>query len=208
MTFSKILEDVEHYYSEKIEMHGPTPRGVDWSSHESQKLRFEQLLKICDKDIEFSINDFGCGYGGLLEYLKDENYRCRYYGFDVSDRMIKVARQLHSDHEQCKFTSVESEMTEADYTVASGIFNVKLQTGEAEWFHYILATLNKLSKLSTRGFAFNVLTSYSDSDRMRPDLYYADPSVLFDYCKRSFSRFVALLHDYPLYEFTILVRLR
>jgi len=29
---------------------------------------------------------------------------------------------------------------------------------------------------------------------------------LFDYCKRTYSRDVALLHDYGLYEFTILVR--
>jgi hypothetical protein len=41
---------------------------------------------------------------------------------------------------------------------------------------------------------------------MRDDLYYADPRVIFDHCKRSFSRWVALLHDYGLYEFTIIVR--
>jgi hypothetical protein len=41
---------------------------------------------------------------------------------------------------------------------------------------------------------------------MRDDLYYADPLFFFDYCKTRFSRFVTLIHDYPLYEFTILVR--
>jgi hypothetical protein len=35
-----------------------------------------------------------------------------------------------------------------------------------------------------------------------------DPLRLFDHCKRTFSPDVALLHDYPLWEFTILVRLR
>jgi len=37
-------------------------------------------------------------------------------------------------------------------------------------------------------------------------LYYADPIFLFEHCRRTFSRFVSLIHDYPLYEFTILVR--
>jgi hypothetical protein len=48
-----------------------------------------------------------------------------------------------------------------------------------------------------------MLTKYSGADRMaqRPDLYYG-----FDFCKRRFSRNVALLHDYGLYDFTILVR--
>jgi hypothetical protein len=41
---------------------------------------------------------------------------------------------------------------------------------------------------------------------MRPDLYYGDPCALFDHCKRRYARNVAVLHDYGLYEFTILVR--
>ncbi|MGH6609130.1 MAG: class I SAM-dependent methyltransferase, partial [Burkholderiaceae bacterium] len=57
-----------------------------------------------------------------------------------------------------------------------------------------------------RGFAFNSLTVYSDPDKKRADLYYADPCALFDRCKRLYSRNVALLHDYDLYDFTILVR--
>jgi hypothetical protein len=43
---------------------------------------------------------------------------------------------------------------------------------------------------------------------MKPHLYYADPCDLFDLCKRRFSPQVTLLHDYGLYEFTILVRKR
>jgi hypothetical protein len=41
---------------------------------------------------------------------------------------------------------------------------------------------------------------------MRPDLFYADPAEVFEYCRKRYSRSVALLHDYPLYEFCILVR--
>lgn len=41
---------------------------------------------------------------------------------------------------------------------------------------------------------------------MKEHLYYADPAELFDHCKRNYSRNVALLHDYGLYEFTVLVR--
>jgi hypothetical protein len=41
---------------------------------------------------------------------------------------------------------------------------------------------------------------------MRADLFYADPCVYFDLCKRRYSRQVALLHDYGLYEFTLIVR--
>jgi hypothetical protein len=90
--------------------------------------------------------------------------------------------------------------------LASGIFNVKLQSDDEAWKAYMLATVDQLDGLSTRGFSFNVLTQYSDPERRRQDLYYADPLFWFDHCKRKYSRFVSLLHDYPLYEFTILVK--
>ena len=41
---------------------------------------------------------------------------------------------------------------------------------------------------------------------MRPHLHYGDPLWFFDWCKRKYSRNVALLHDYDLYDFTIIVR--
>ena len=41
---------------------------------------------------------------------------------------------------------------------------------------------------------------------MREELFYADPGWIFDQCMRRYSRHVALLHDYGLYEFTVLVR--
>ena len=99
-----------------------------------------------------------------------------------------------------------AEVPVSDYTVSSGIFNVKGDTPDDRWLAYVLETLTEMARLSRRGFAFNVLTSYSDRDRMRGNLYYADPGFMLDYCKKTFSRYVAVLHDYPLYEFTVLVR--
>jgi hypothetical protein len=201
-----ILKEVERYYGGKIEAHGSSPRGVDWNSVESQMLRFEQLLKIHDHDEFFTLNDYGCGYGALIEYLKNKRFTFQYRGLDISERMLIKARDLYSDLNYCTFYNNEAEIIPADYTVASGIFNVRLQNDTTTWQAYILDTLSRIDALSIKGFAFNLLTSYSDAERMRPDLYYADPLFLFDYCKRHFSRSVALLHDYPLYEFTILVK--
>ena len=206
MRFDSIIANVSEYYTQKVMAHGATARGVDWNSFESQKLRFEQLLKVCDTTRSFSINDYGCGYGALVDYMIDKGYAFQYRGFDISGQMIAKARELHARKEHCEFLTDESCLSKADYTVASGIFNVKLQTSSEEWKEYVLHTLRRIAELSEKGFAFNGLTKYSDQDHMRSDFHYADPLFFFDYCKRHFSRFVALLHDYPLYEFTILIR--
>lgn len=203
----RLLNDVRQYYSDKIEEYGPTPKGVDWNSLESQELRFEQLLRICDPRRPFSINDYGCGYGALVDYMISKRYEFQYCGFDISEQMIAKARELHQGLPQCEFTTDSDATDMADYTVASGLFNVKLHIDGAEWEKYLFSTLERIAGLSKLGFAFNALTKYSDPEHMRPDLYYADPLRLFDYCKRSFSKYVALLHDYPLYEFTMLVRI-
>ena len=206
MVDASIRERVADYYSEKVRQHGETARGVDWNSTESQKTRFDQLLGIVPSGAaQYSILDYGCGYGGLVDVLTERGQPFRYVGYDVSEEMILRARRLHSG-EQCCFTTNEQELRPSDYLVASGVLNVKLQTSEDEWKSHVLDTLNEIHRLSLKGFAFNSLTSYSDPEHMRDDLFYADPSWLFDHCKRTYSGQVALLHDYGLYEFTILVR--
>jgi SAM-dependent methyltransferase len=201
-----LLDAVQRYYSGKIAEHGPTAKGVDWNDQASQELRFEQLLKLCDLDAPVTINDYGCGYGALALYLAERGNRFRYTGFDISERMLEQARDLLDGVEECRFVTADEQLERVDYTVASGIFNVRLDAADDAWERHVFATLERLDQLSLRGFAFNMLTSYSDPERMRPDLYYADPRAIFDHCKRTFSRWVALLHDYGLYEFTILVR--
>lgn len=201
-----ILRQVEAYYTAKVLRHGATPAGVDWNSAASQQLRFRQLLRVCPQEGPFALLDYGCGYGALYDWLREQEIVCDYRGFDVSPRMIETARERHQEEPSCRFFADEAQLRAADVCVASGIFNVKQDRPAGEWEAYVRRTIDRLAGLGERGFAFNLLTSYSDADRMRPDLYYADPCALFDYCKRRHGRNVALLHDYDLYEFTILVR--
>lgn len=203
-----ILADVAHYYAGKIREHGQTPRGVDWNSAEGQTLRFRQLAELFRSATEnFSVIDLGCGYGAFVDFLA-MNYRddFRYHGYDVSGDMIEAARAAHPATQQACFHVGAEPVEPADYAVASGIFNVRMNHPDTDWLDYIESTLDLMDRYSRRGFAFNCLTGYADEDRKRPDLYYADPCRLFDRCRRRYSRNVALLHDYGLYEFTILVR--
>ena len=207
MNDTSLLNEVAAYYAEKVSRYGDSPRGVDWNSEESQVLRFKQLGFLFDsKQPSFSVNDLGCGYGALLDYLRDKYSAFTYLGVDVSHEMIKVAERRHVAADRARFiTSAEPDEV-ADYGLASGIFNVRLGRSDVEWFDYLQTTLDVLDRTSSLGFAFNCLTSYSDEDKKRDHLYYAEPCSLFNLCKQRYSRQVALLHDYGLYEFTILVR--
>lgn len=195
------------YYSEKLSAHGVTPQGVDWNSDDSQQLRFSQLLLVMqDEPGEPLVLDYGCGYGALARRLIAAGAPFRYVGFDVCTPMVVQARADVRDP-RCSFTDRESELPVADYTVASGIFNVRLQASSEQWRAHVIKTIDALARHSSRGFAFNMLTRYADAQKLRDYLYYADPGEYFKLCKQSWSRNVALLHHYDLYEFTILVKL-
>ena len=199
-----IKKAVNKYYTELVNKHGSTPAGVDWNSTESQTKRFEQLLKVADNK-KFSINELGCGYGALIDYLKKQNFIFQYAGYDISSAMITQAKKRYSQFKNVKFSN-SLKMQKSDFTVASGIFNVKLHFDDTQWEMYCLSVLDDMNNASLKGFSFNMLSKYSDASLMKDNLFYADPLKVFDYCKKNFSKNVALLHDYELYEFTVVVR--
>jgi hypothetical protein len=203
----KIRAFVDQYYTGKLRQYGETPNGVDWNSAESQNIRFAQILSICDGADKYTLNDIGCGYGALVDALPLRR-PSRYTGYDLSSAMVHAASRRYFGREDLAFTSNEAEVPIADFTVASGIFSVKGDISDQDWWDYCIETIAFMRKRSKRGFAFNMLTAYSDVDRMRSNLFYADPLATFSHCRTTFSPWVALLHDYGLYEFTIRVRLQ
>ena len=196
------------YFTDKLEVHGATPRGVDYNSVEAQEIRFSQLINVVDSSQKYSLLDFGSGFGGMYDYLLRIGHNLHYVGYDIAEPMVLKGRDIHPNNPDCQFTSSLDEIPVLDYGAVSGTFNMKLDVDYDVWTNIVLDALSQINNHTTRGFAFNMLTKYSDADRMaqRPDLYYADPLFFFDYCKRNFSRNIALLHDYEIYDFTILVR--
>ena len=199
----RFFESLDGYFARTLAEHGATPKGVDWNSHEAQTIRFGQLIKVVDPSAPYSLIDYGCGYGALAPWLRDLGHEVTYTGFDVSERMLEVAVR---DDPAWRYTRREEELQPADYVVASGVFNLRLEVDAETWTAYIEEMVATLSRLGRRGVAFNMLSSYSDPERRRDDLYYGDPCRFFDLCKRKHGSDVALLHDYGLYEFTILIR--
>jgi SAM-dependent methyltransferase len=202
------VEKVRDLYSGNIARHGSSPLSVGWRDEVSQRMRFEKLAYVIGSDGQegISINDLGCGYGAMYDYLSSHpNYSVqKYHGYDISAEMLQVAEH-RCEVGVCEFHLDSKLRTRADYSFVSGTFNVRMNASEEEWGAFILENLRMMAENSTRGFAFNLLSTYVDWKESH--LHYGDPLRFFDFCKREFSAPVALLHDYPLYEWTICVRL-
>ena len=198
------LAGVEALYTANLAEHGTSSASVGWPDADAQRLRFDKLAYVIDDDAPITVNDWGCGYGAMFRYLDERFTLGGYTGYDISTEMLDAARRFVGDPRAAWVQG--SEVTEAaDYSFVSGTFNVRMEASDAAWQRYVEDALKLLAQRSRRGFAFNLLTTYVDW--RKDDLFYADPAHFFGFCRENISRYVTLLHDYPLYEWTIAVRL-
>ena len=204
------MAPVERYYGDKIALHGPTPAGVDWSSLATQHLRFTQLLAVCDFSGPFSLDDLGCGYGAVLDWLDQSRpgHAVDYLGIDLSRAMVLQARALWRRRPQTKFRIGRRSPRQADYAIASGIFNVKLDAATEAWERNIAGTLAGMRRTSLRGFAVNLLAPLPDHLAQPRQLYRCDPAKWMDYCRSELDCNVQLRGGYGLSEYTLLLRPR
>ncbi len=200
------LDGINALYTKNQQTLGTTPQSVGWRDENTQILRFDKLAQVIRPDATpITVNDWGCGYAAMFPYLDKINdvTLAHYYGYDISTDMLDAAHKFVNGDVRAELIQSPDVTQEADYTFVSGTFNVRMEADDGAWIRYIEDKLLKLAQHSRRGLAFNLLTTYVDWKQ--ENLYYADPFHFFDFCKRNISRYVSLLHDYPLYEWTMLV---
>lgn len=193
---------MERYYSEKVARYGAEPAGADWSSARTQQVRFEQLLRACPSEGSFSLNDFGCGYGALLDTLAlhPAVEAIDYLGIDLSAAMIDQARRRYP---KAAFVKAASAPRIADYTVASGVFNVKLSAPLPAWTAYVASLLADLFTSSRIALAVNFLSP--SHERGIEELYRPAPEDWIRYFVLQGGR-VEFLAGYGLPEYTLVIR--
>ena len=198
------------YYTKKAEEFGATPFGVDWTCVATQEMRFVQLLRLCDFRASFALNDVGCGYGALLDFLDRAHGDCAvgYLGVDISDAMVRLACERFAGRQCARFITGHESPRIADYSVASGIFNVRLNQPLDAWESTIAATLDQMAITSRRGFAVNFIAAPPAGKPVQPGLYATTPERWAHYCGQHGAADIELVQGYGLSEFTLLVRPR
>jgi SAM-dependent methyltransferase len=203
----EIHADIEGYYASRVARYGATPLGVDWSCLATQRLRFVQLLKICDFCVPLSINDIGCGYGALLDFVS-ERYPASevdYLGIDLSSAMVRRARRRHQARPGQRFVVGSVSPRVADYSVASGILNVKLHHSREQWEDYVAQVLRDMRGTSRRGFAVNFMAAVP-LDKSTDQLYRTTPDQWLGYCRGELGCSIEVISGYGMREFTLLAR--
>ena len=185
-------------YNERYKKFGRDIRTVGWGSDADQSLRFDVLFRGINPHGK-TILDVGCGLGDLVPYLErltDGNFY--YIGIDVAGELIQDAKIVHA-RSNCEFLIGDIfsiDLPKVDISVMSGALSLKRDGIEI----YARNTLRQMINLSRVAVALNFLTKYVDYEVQHNQHYH--PEKVFSWA-REYSKRVNLIHDYPLYEFTI-----
>ena len=199
-----LLKPVAFAFDHRLAEWGASARGVYWRNEDGQKLRFEVLARVFEGDAgPFTVNDLGCGYGAFFDFLEPRlgPRLARFAGIDISPAMVAEAKARIADR-RAVFVRGLAAGEDADYSFASGTFNMCLEAKPAEWIDYVETSLAHLYGRSRKALAFNMLAG---SDKVHEGLYYANPERFIAFCQGLGAR-VQFATDYPLDEWTIFAR--
>ncbi len=192
------LSKVASLYNARFDEYGSDVKTVGWGNESSQYLRFDVLFRGLDPKGR-TILDVGCGLGGLIPYLeRHTGGDFRYIGVDIAEKLIGEAAAKHGGAGRDFYVGDIHSVTlpPVDIAVLSGALSFK--AGGMEEYAY--GTMERMYALSRKAACLNFLTKYVDYELDKNQHY--QPEMIFSKA-RQIARYVNLIHDYPLYEFTV-----
>lgn len=189
-------------YTRRWRQCGYDSRTLGWNK-DCQWVRFQAAFEnICEADCH-SVLDVGCGFGDLLDYLRQTGWRGRYVGVDLVDDLLAEARRRHADDTSAEFVCDDIQLfrwTQTyDVAAAIGVFNHRLHQDNLT---FIRETLACMWKLTTKVVICDFLSMSADPEHQQSNLYYADPRQLYAIAA-AYSRRVMIHHAYMPFEFQI-----
>lgn len=194
---------IADYYNKAFNKYGDTPEGLAWDNQINLNKRYEVMFDII-KQHNSTILDFGCGYGGLYEWILANKKPVEYVGLDINKEALKIAKEKYP-----KTIWIDSDIHKNifdlnfDYIICNGTFTVKDILTQEEMTNFMCNTLEKLWAKTNKGIAFNVMSKLVDWERN--DLFHVSLDQLGQWLIDNLSRNFVIRNDYGLYEYTVYV---
>jgi SAM-dependent methyltransferase len=185
------LDDLTDFYRERIRRYGDDPRGVGWTSRESQERRFAVIADVVQE--HESVLDVGCGPGHLHDYLRARGWTGEYVGIDPMPEMVELGRAASRPvtvgdlgsffwHDRRRF----------DVVVSCGVVSSQLGP-EARRRRWLAGHLRAAAACAHRVVVVNFLSARFEI--LQPDRWFPRPGDVLDAALDVVGR-VTVRHDY------------
>ena len=169
-------------------------------SEYSHLKRFEEMLKLGEFNGK-TILDIGCGTAEYYNFLQKLNIDVEYYGTDISEDMISVAKKMNPKIAQNLFVHdiISNNLDRTfDYIICIGIINLDFEGKlNIEMTEQLLSQLDKYSNI---GFAISMTSSLSKNPTK--GTYYYKASEIIDFVSKIINNFT-ISHSYLPHDFTL-----
>lgn len=198
---------VYKHYESCYEKHGNKPEGFDWPNWDDLNTRFKVLTGLIPDKGNYSILDFGCGSGFMIDFLKENGLinRVKYKGVDISQKFITIAKQNHPtfDFECIDILKEDGKLENFDIAILNGVFTMRAGMEEEDMWDFMQTVLKKLFSSVNIGITFNVMSKIVDWER--EDLFHLSMDKLGQFLSKNLSRHFVIRNDYGLYEYSVYV---
>ena len=200
---------MEHYES-CLEKHGDNYSGCDWPNLKELHIRFRIMLDILkftsQKKNKYSLLDFGCGTGLMLEYLRENKINSfKYSGCDLSKKFISVCESkfpkktfIHLD-----IIKEQDKLNKYDFIIMNGVLTEKHLLSFDDMWEYTKVLIKLVFEKAKIGLAFNVMSKHVEWERS--DLFHLPFDMLANYLNSELTRNYIFRNDYKLYEYTVYI---
>ncbi len=171
--------------------------GQSQRSHEKRMDKVTELGSFHDK----KILDVGCGAGAYLSYLKMKGIKADYYGYDINEKMLELARKNYpSDSDKFSKIDILEERLNENFNFCVSVGPLNLFLDEESNYAMTFRLMDKMFEYSATGFALSMTSVLSR--KKNADTFYYDPNRIVSHISGYCNNF-RLDHSYLPHDFTI-----
>lgn len=196
-------KDINNYinrYTDRYNEFGYSPETLGWGKNGKQDTRFAVLGEMAIKDKKSSLLDVGCGFADLYSFLKLRGWEGEYTGIDIVPVLVEKAREIYPGINISQKDIQTPGIENADYVIASGIFNAKLINDDNE--QHIENSVKKMFELCNKAVCIDFMSSYVDFQK--EGSWHTDPAWALQLARKFTKRFI-IRYDFMPYEFALIL---